>query len=61
MKKILNLGGVSLLSKNDQSQILGSRSGTPCFQNGNQCCRETGNGSLCGAGQCLPNGYCVYS
>ncbi len=61
MKKILNLRGVSLLSKNDQSQILGSRSGTPCFQNGNLCCIDTGNGSICDTGHCLPNGYCLFS
>lgn len=62
MKKILNLKGVSLLSKTEQSSISGSGGrGFGCHQNGYQCCTWRGGVRLfCDAGTCMSNGRCHF-
>ncbi|WP_108809454.1 hypothetical protein [Aquimarina spinulae] len=60
MKKILNVTGVTKLSKEQQQGITGSstRQGWCCSTG--QDCRVPGL-SFCIPGNCLPTGVCIFS
>ncbi|MDY8135358.1 hypothetical protein [Aquimarina sp. 2201CG5-10] len=61
MKKILNLTGVEKLSREEQSQIKGSRAWISCCPTGRGCQISFPGGSFCEPGYCDPYrpGRCI--
>ena len=61
MKSILNVTGVTRLSKKEQESILGSgRRWVGCCPNGKGCWVGPPGAGFCEPGYCNPNGYCIF-
>lgn len=61
MKSILNLTGVTKLSKEQQQGISGSGSRWGCCPSGGGCLVVWSGGSFCEPGYCRSNGYCIFA
>ena len=62
MKKISNLTGIKVLSKQEQSEIGGAAVIRPYCGGPRQCCVTTANGfEFCDYGYCMGNGYCMWA
>lgn len=62
MKKISNLKGIKVLSRNEQKEVNGSGWNRPYCRGNNQCCITTQNGlEICDYGYCLGNGFCMWA
>ncbi|EZH71557.1 hypothetical protein IWQ47_004751 [Aquimarina sp. EL_43] len=62
MKSILNLAGVTKLSKEQQQTITGSSMRwARCCPTGRGCRVGPPGGGFCEPGYCRPNGYCIFA